>query len=395
MSLRRKLLAFLHNRKKTVEYTELEYLESTGTQWIDTGLEFQPIKAVIRLCFNEEQATRQAMGFSSNNTTYFAKTSGGVFELGGGVTMNDSNAYQWQEVVFEHNGVAGIYNMSIGKITVGDKSISRIGTPNRPVTNFHLFNIGNYGTTLACHCKISSAKFYNANDELIADLIPVLDKDLIPCMYDKVSGRFFYNQGTGSFKGYFADGSQLVSYLESTGVEYIDSGIECTSDLKVEFKGACLTTVNSACCGGIDFTNNPVYFRYHWSPDGDNVFFWCQYSSKNTASIFANYKQGEKQDIVVDAPKGEATVNGETINFEALPDGLTTGRNFGIFGRIANTGAIQSRPCKFWYFKIYKKNELVRHLLPVLDSSGTPCMYDLVSKTYLYNQGTGSFSYGE
>lgn len=200
MNLRRKLLALLVTQKKGAEYTELAYLESTGTQWIDTGLEFQPIKAVIRLCFNSEKATRQAMGFSSYNTTYFAKTSGGVFELGGGITMDGSNAYQWQEVIFEHNGVAGVASGSIGKLIVGDKSISCSGTPNRPFTNFHLFNVGNYGTTLACYCKISSAKFYDTNNELIADLIPVLDKDLVPCMYDLVSKQYLRNQGTGTFK---------------------------------------------------------------------------------------------------------------------------------------------------------------------------------------------------
>ena len=28
---------------------------------------------------------------------------------------------------------------------------------------------------------------------------PVLDKNGIPCMYDKVTDQFFYNQGTGQF----------------------------------------------------------------------------------------------------------------------------------------------------------------------------------------------------
>ena len=31
------------------------------------------------------------------------------------------------------------------------------------------------------------------------DLIPVLDKNNIPCMFDKVTKQFFYNQGTGQF----------------------------------------------------------------------------------------------------------------------------------------------------------------------------------------------------
>ena len=38
---------------------------------------------------------------------------------------------------------------------------------------------------------------------------------------------------------------------------------------------------------------------------------------------------------------------------------------------------------------------LVRNFIPAIDPSGTPCMYDLVSKTPFYNQGAGTFSYGK
>jgi len=34
---------------------------------------------------------------------------------------------------------------------------------------------------------------------VILDFIPVLDFDSVPCMYDKVSGQFFYNAGSGAF----------------------------------------------------------------------------------------------------------------------------------------------------------------------------------------------------
>ena len=54
--------------------------------------------------------------------------------------------------------------------------------------------LGNSGGT----AKIYSFKIYE-NNVLTMDLIPVLDKNDIPCMYDKVSQQFFYNQGTGTF----------------------------------------------------------------------------------------------------------------------------------------------------------------------------------------------------
>ena len=47
------------------------------------------------------------------------------------------------------------------------------------------------------------------------------------------------------------------------------------------------------------------------------------------------------------------------------------------------------------YGKIYAENNLVCDLIPCLDTNGTPCMYDTVSKQTFYNQGTGEFLYGE
>jgi hypothetical protein len=42
-------------------------------------------------------------------------------------------------------------------------------------------------------------QFTYSDGENHIDLIPVIDKDGVACMYDKVSGEFFYNQGTGDF----------------------------------------------------------------------------------------------------------------------------------------------------------------------------------------------------
>ena len=35
-----------------------------------------------------------------------------------------------------------------------------------------------------------------------------------------------------------------------------------------------------------------------------------------------------------------------------------------------------------------------QQLVPCLDTDGVPCLYDLISKTAFYNQGSGSFTWG-
>jgi hypothetical protein len=52
--------------------------------------------------------------------------------------------------------------------------------------------------TVLNQVSIYSLKITRAGT-LIRDFIPVLDKDGVPCMYDKANRKFYYNQGTGQF----------------------------------------------------------------------------------------------------------------------------------------------------------------------------------------------------
>ena len=60
-------------------------------------------------------------------------------------------------------------------------------------------SIGNTNSNNPLFAKIYYTRLYDVNDNLIVDLIPVLDASDVPCMYDMVSGTFFYNIGTGDF----------------------------------------------------------------------------------------------------------------------------------------------------------------------------------------------------
>lgn len=45
------------------------------------------------------------------------------------------------------------------------------------------------------------------------------------------------------------------------------------------------------------------------------------------------------------------------------------------------------------FFKFWFNDKLTRHLIPTLDKTGTPCMFDLVTRKNFYNSGTGQFIY--
>ena len=46
--------------------------------------------------------------------------------------------------------------------------------------------------------------------------------------------------------------------------------------------------------------------------------------------------------------------------------------------------------CKFWN----SAGTLLGEFIPALDSTGTPCMYDTVTRTPIYNSGRGAFIAG-
>ena len=48
------------------------------------------------------------------------------------------------------------------------------------------------------HCRIYFCKIYQG-EQLIRNFVPVLNKNGVPCLYDKVEHKFYYNQGNGQF----------------------------------------------------------------------------------------------------------------------------------------------------------------------------------------------------
>ena len=383
MNLRKKFLSFLQSQKTNEEYTRLAYLESTGTQWIDTGIEFQPLKAVINLCYVENN-TRDLMGFAAYQTTYFGKTADGLFELGGTYVLQGSNAYKWQEVEFIHNGKISGASCTL---TTPDGSITRNGNivDNLVGKNFCLFNVSGANVTYACRCKISSAKFYNPDtNELIMDLIPVLDKNLTPCMYDLVSKKYIYKQGDDEFKWKLPN---QLEYLESNGTQWIDTGVVPTENHKIEVVGYS-TKVNT----GVSLVGTRNVGNYDnrlqiWSDVGG--YFSARI---NNSTFITTYPSTVKSTIVLDIKNKNFTVNNSEPYALNYTDSLAV-NSYGLFLRNNGNGADlnYADPVVIYSCKIWESDKLLHYYIPAFDKDLTPCMYDLVSKKYLHNQGDGEF----
>lgn len=192
----------------TTEYTPIEYIESTGTQYIDTG--YTP---VIGDCFEIDYrytTTPVENNTSTIQTLMSAGTGSYQIILLGSNSPNNRIpvvGFYWKyfandSTPLNSSPIAGTwYNIST--------NANGVATSNgATATSSPASNLDGFQTTLWLFKRRNNTyPFYGAikkfqikrNNTLIRDFIPVLDPNGVACMYDTVSGEYFYNAGTGDF----------------------------------------------------------------------------------------------------------------------------------------------------------------------------------------------------
>ena len=186
-----------------VEYQRIEYIESTGTQYIDTGITPNQDTG-----FDVEFLTKNQLSAASGEygcifgartgssvdelqlTTFTNSTDKGILRFGkgsynAGITTGEVLTASLRNKVFT-NGEVTVIDLYPYEFTSG-------GT----ITVFALNNNGNI--TQHGSVQIFSLKLYNL-DILIRDFIPCYRKaDNVAGLYDLVEKKFYTNNGTGEF----------------------------------------------------------------------------------------------------------------------------------------------------------------------------------------------------
>lgn len=175
---------------------ELEYIESTGMQYIDTGIKpNQNTKAVVDVQFAEFPAAHSAV-FGANDTTNawwaYYRYSDYLYRASAGGTTQKS-------IDCTDPTVRTKITLQKGAFTVDDQTVTIPETDYNIDLNAYLFALNkadavDYPST----CKIYSCKIYD-NDVLVRDYVPCRLASGVICLYDRVSGEYFYNKGVGKF----------------------------------------------------------------------------------------------------------------------------------------------------------------------------------------------------
>ena len=177
-------------------YTRIEYLESTGTQYINTGFVANVNTYVVFKGAIKSVTTNFAGCGADNGGLHFVYDTSMKGIRTGGTGSMIPITYTLGDVVIiknyyntENKRVVQIED----KICVGSEGLF----PNITIGMFALHDSSDRFVSAGGQ-KIYSFKIYD-NNVLVRDFIPVLDKNGVPCMYDKVTQQFFYNAGTGDF----------------------------------------------------------------------------------------------------------------------------------------------------------------------------------------------------
>ena len=183
------------------------------------------------------------------------------------------------------------------------------------------------------------------------------------------------------------EGYTAVNYLQSSGTQYIDTGRKLTQDSDI--------TIDFMIVGEIN--RNAGIFGSREGASKNNLEIFQQTSPNEFICDFSEFQRHRfrtaltSERIKIRANKTGVWVNdilktswSDVANFETPTNGL-------IFD-IGNNNWTGNKAVMRLYS--YTDGD-AQQLVPCLDTNGVPCLYDLLGKTTLYNQGTGSVTWGD
>ncbi len=409
------------------EYVELEYLEATGTQYINTGI-ITTALASFDITFMLLADTNMALFGGRNSQTsktltmfYLATTKSIRHDFASQLTFSGTTAISHKTNIRMTND-GTVYSLTQRDLDTGafshinDRAISTT-VPTYQQTLFAVNTGGNIGTF--AKCRVYSYTMYD-DGTIVRDFIPVKRKsDGVLGMFDTVSGAFFGNSGTGTFLGggeirtvksikrngvaqdaikvgesvlwqtLFHRRYERLNYLEATGTQYINTGIQFMQGDTVELVGKFLNPKHDDGLAVMIPWNSPTNSRFMFAvaTTGNVPSFAMSYNEKaggnNKVSptlLDDAYHKWRYEGLTLTIDDGAASLT----NTEVYKQGTGTIRLFHRYSGACAT-AIQ-------YYRHWRDGELIADFIPVREkATGTFGMFDRVTGTLFTNAGTGTF----
>lgn len=388
----------------------IKYLESTGTQYIDTG--FKPSNNT-RIVLDIEMGDLQGFIYgarkastSSDMFFLYAYTSGNKKNVRRGYASNNpilsaDDTLPYRRLFIDNNKrVLNIYEDDTAIIT----NTLTAATFDTSVS-LYLFSCNTNGSEGNFSAgKIYSCKIYE-DGVLVRDFIPALDANNVPCLFDKVEGKCYYNAGTGQFiAGYLPAEYEELEYIQgycsdssdsTIKASYIDTDIILPADANFYLKSqlASSPTTNSYLMCGTRTTTYAGSEIYVGS--SNTVIDWYGSAESDRLTINDGGLAGDIYEIIGNNKTLTVFKNGSNIGYKTFNSPTTPTLTFWLNSRNTNNQVTsQTAPT---LGRIYRFTVAgVCDMIPARKrSNGHIGMYDLVRRQFFDNAGEGQFTFGK
>ena len=363
-------------------YTELQYLESSGTQWIDTGVKPDQTYA-LKIKFQTEQSSSGGIAVSDAN---WQSNGFGIWcnaaAFGNG-TMQTTEWHGTTPIEIELSQQGLFVN---GNLTWTPDTATFTVPAN--MTLFSLNRNGSIAEKLTG--KIYFAQLFKAGKP-VRNFIPCTNPSGIPGLYDLVDGKFYGNSGTGVFltgpsRATLPEGYTQLEYIQSSGTQYINTEFNPSSDTRVDM--TCEPTTTGTWKGIFGARKSASVDEFSVDVPSTTAIR-SVYGTEDQSLTVSTVLQ--KFSIVKN--KNVCTVNGTAITH--TKQNFTTSFPIRLFDKNSGGSAWGQVSMKLYSCQIYDNGTPVRNFIPCKNPSGVVGLYDLVDGKFYTNAVAGNFTAGE
>ncbi len=311
---------------------------------------------------------------------------------------------------------------------------SRTDTQAGPVDwdlNLYILAINHDGTAKAeAAMKLYTLALYSNGNYTapVRDFIPVQDESGVACLYDKVTGGLFYNQGANTPakgaatpKAYAVASSSATvaaplppvaryAYLQADGADdYINLGVIAKDGTKMvaEMEWTSTASGEPVFCGAATNASNGRFWLYGRNSATQRLGYLASGATINGSSY--PVATGVKYRITTTLDAGaqsvicERSVDGAWTSYGSRSDStegpFSSTLPLYLFADNVNGTAEAFAAARVYSLKLWQKDgngdyQLVRHLVPAKTADGAAALWDRVSETWFHNAGSGALSHG-
>lgn len=191
------------------EYTAVEYIQGTGTQYIKSGLTgfthlygFE-VDYIMQSSLANDTSADTGTFFGARKSDYNLYTmgtyGGGSLKLGYSVSVSlkDTLKRLVRQQIKKHLNTVTLPDGTSKAVVPTASNMANLGDLEMFV---FVQNNAGHASSQRCKYQLFSLKFYDANDELISDLVPCYrNSDNVAGLWDRIREVFLTNSGTGTF----------------------------------------------------------------------------------------------------------------------------------------------------------------------------------------------------